>query len=95
MAKKCRARVITMAILERSLSVKSFNSTLNVQKIFVNKFSNGSGFYRRISPTSFYPMQVCLANPNMTLPPGLHLTTVVAVSSLIPSSVTHKNVLRF
>ena len=25
--------------------------------IFVNKFSNGSGFYRRVSPTSFYPMQ--------------------------------------
>eukprot|EP00656_Telonema_subtile_P004654 TRINITY_DN12117_c0_g1_i3.p1 TRINITY_DN12117_c0_g1~~TRINITY_DN12117_c0_g1_i3.p1 ORF type:complete len:517 (-),score=119.06 TRINITY_DN12117_c0_g1_i3:216-1766(-) len=31
--------------------------------IFVNKFSNGSGFYRRISPTSFYPMQAGVATP--------------------------------
>jgi putative isomerase len=35
----------------------------NTTGLFVNKFVSNQTFYRRISPTSFYPMQAGIATP--------------------------------
>eukprot|EP00658_Telonema_sp_P-2_P034540 TRINITY_DN25205_c0_g1_i2.p1 TRINITY_DN25205_c0_g1~~TRINITY_DN25205_c0_g1_i2.p1 ORF type:complete len:721 (+),score=172.82 TRINITY_DN25205_c0_g1_i2:163-2325(+) len=61
---RTKEHAILTGQLERLSSAISTELWDDQSGIFANKFSNGSGFYRRFSPTSFYPMQAGIATPS-------------------------------